>query len=291
MTVEDILKKRFAAILLQETPYVLEEARFGMFDIAAYVPEDSAFEGLQESKKLSAVRACNKYQLDGVCIDKKKKFLQNFEPVHDDQCLLKGFRDKTKDIVLSEHDFNMLLGDRKVVQHIIACDVDENGQGCEHLRERLHWDKGFLAGYGLKQGLHLFEFKSDHDNVNRFLEQLPHYSLFADYIWLVIGSEQKTPKWLPSYVGVYQENGESFVKLKESVYVQRLPPLSRAVLRECGVPDGAIDDEALYLFLKKWFINSIFYRANGLVTPMNELDRLFKAFEGNKNGSRQSRLF
>ena len=56
MTVEDVLKRRFSAILLEETPYVLEEARFGMFDIAAYMPEESVFAGLGESKKLSAVQ-------------------------------------------------------------------------------------------------------------------------------------------------------------------------------------------------------------------------------------------
>jgi hypothetical protein len=291
MTVEDILKRRFASILLQETPYVLEEARFGMFDIAAYVPEESAFEGLGESKKLSAVRACNKYQLDGTCTDKQKEFLKNFEPVYDDHCLLTGFRDRTKDIVISEHDFNMLISDKKIVQRVIACDVDEEGKGCEKLNERLQWDQGFLAGNGLKQGLHLLEFKSDHDNVNRFLEQLPHYSLFADFIWLIIGSEQKVPKWLPSYVGVYQEKGEGFVKLKESTYVRRLPPMSRAVLRECGVPDGAMNDEALYSFMKKWFVNSIFYKSNGLVMPMNDLDKLFKAFEEKKRAKQSTLKF
>ena len=54
MTIEDVLKRRFAAILLEETPYVLEEARFGMFDIAAYVPEDSVIEGLGEGEKLTS---------------------------------------------------------------------------------------------------------------------------------------------------------------------------------------------------------------------------------------------
>jgi|GEM_PF-4869224 len=286
MTVEDILKRRFSSILLQETPYVLEEARFGMFDIAAYLPEDSAFEGLGESKRLSALRACNRYQLDGTCSEKKRGFLRNFEPVYDDQCLLQGFRDKEKNIILSEKDFNMLTGDKKIVRHVIACNVDEEGNGCEYLGERLKWEKGFLAGYGLKQGLHLFEFKSDHDNVNRFLEQLPHYSLFGDYIWLVLGSEQKMPKWLPSFVGVYREEGEAFVKLKESEYVMRAPPLSHAVLRESGL--GEVAESQLYDFMRKWLINSIFYRSNGIVLPMDSYDGLFKARESTKRRTRQS---
>lgn len=63
---------------------------------------------------------------------------------------------------------------------------------------------GLLAGYGLEQGLHTFEFKSGHDDVDRFLEQLPRYALFADYVRLVPGSRQKVPKLLPSYVGVYR---------------------------------------------------------------------------------------
>jgi hypothetical protein len=286
MTVEDILKRRFAAILFQETPYVLEEARFGMFDIAAYVPEDAAFDGLTESRKLSAVRACNRYQLDGTCSEKKKNFLKNFEPVYDEQCLLQGFRDKEKGIVISEKDLNLLIGDRSVVRHVIACGADEEGKGCEHLDERLKWEKGFLAGYGLRQGLHLFEFKSDHDNVNRFLEQLPHYSQFADYIWLVLGSEQKVPRWLPSYVGVYREDGEGFIRLKDSEYVVRTPPLSPAVLRESGL--GEVEDRKLYEFMRKWLINSIFYRSNGIVLPMDGYEGLFRPRENKKSHTRQS---
>jgi hypothetical protein len=287
MTVEDVLKRRFAAILLQETPYVLEEARFGMFDIAAYVPEDAVIEGLGEGQKLSALRACNRYQLDGTCSEKKRVFLRNFEPVYDEQCLLQGFRDVEKNIILSEKDFNMLIGDKKIVRHVIACDADEHG--CEYLRERLKWEKGFLAGYGLKQGLHLFEFKSDHDNVNRFLEQLPHYSMFADYVWLVLGSEQKAPKWLPSYVGVYKEDGEGFTKLKGSEYVARTPPLSNSVLRESGL--GEADVRALYGFMRTWFINSIFYRSNGIVIPMHGFKNLFRPRdERPKRGGRQGTL-
>lgn len=278
MTVEDILKRRFAAIVQQETPYVLEEARFGMFDLAVYVPEDSVFEGLGESKKLSAMRTCNRYQLDGTCAEKQKAFLRNFEPVYDDQCLLQGFKDKERNIILSEKDFNMLMGDKKVVHYATACNINEEAKGCEYLDDRLKWETGFLAGYGLKQGLHLFEFKSDHDNVNRFLEQLPHYSQFADYVWLVLGSEQKVPKWLPSFVGVYREEGESFIKLKESEYIVRRAPLSRAVLRESGVPDD-VGDHTLYEFMRAWFINSIFYRTNGIVIPMKEYEHLFKGLE------------
>lgn len=286
MTVEDVLKRRFSNVLLQETPYVLEEARFGMFDIAAYVPEDSVIEGLGESHKLSAVRSCNRYQLDGTCSERKRTFLRNFEPVYDDQCLLQGFHDKEKDILLSEKDFNMLIGSKDVVRRIIACQADDNGKCCEYLEERMNWESGFLAGYGLKQGLHLFEFKSDHDNVNRFLEQLPHYAMFADYIWLVLGSEQKVPKWLPSYVGVYQEDGEGFTKLKESEYVARTPPLSNAVLRESGL--GDVDDRMLYDFMRTWFINSVFYRSNGMVIRMQEFEKLFRPrHEINKKSGRQ----
>jgi hypothetical protein len=283
MTVEDVLKRRFASILLQETPYVLEEARFGMFDIAAYVPEDSVIEGLGESKSLSAARACNRYQLDGTCSEKKRAFLRNFEPVYDEQCLLQGFRDNEKNIILSEKDFNMLIGDRKVIRHVIACE----GHGCEYLDERLGWEKGFLAGYGLKQGLHLFEFKSDHDNVNRFLEQLPHYALFADYVWLVLGSKQKAPKWLPGYVGVYREEGEGFVKIKESDFIIRRPPLSGAVLREHGFE---ADDGLLYGFMREWFINSIFYRSNGVVIRMRGYEKLFKPEKADKKSGQQSTL-
>lgn len=291
MTLEEVLKRRMAAILLKETPYVLEEARFGMFDLAVYIREDMAFDDIHESRKLSAVRACSKYQLDGTCAEKKKTFLDNFQPVHDDECMLRGFIDKRTGEVLPERDFHSLLSNKRTMKAHMACDVDEEGHGCPYLDQRLEWDQGFFAGHGLKQGLHLFEFKSDHDNVNRFLEQLPHYSMVADYVWLVIGKEQKMPKWLPTYVGVFQESGDSFVKLKESDFIRRLPPLSPSVLRECGIPDRAIDDSRLYEFMRKWLINSIFYRYNGLVMPMPELDHLFSEYEKReKKRAKQSTL-
>ena len=292
MTIEDVLKRRMIEVLLKETPYVLEEARFGMFDIAVYVPEDSVFEGIGESKRLSAARACNRYQLDGICAEKKKTFLSSFEPVYDDHLLPEGFRNNNTGETFTEKDFNMMLADRKLMRANIACDIDDEGRGCEYLDNRLGWDSGFFGGNGLKKGLHLFEFKSDHDNVNRFLEQLPHYSMFADYVWLVLGSEQKSPKWLPSYVGIYREDGDSFIKLKESEYIARRPPLSQSVLKECGIPASAINDRMLYDFLRKWFINSIFYRENGLVMGMNELDHLFREYDKEPKKSRkQSRLF
>lgn len=67
--------------------YVLEETRFGMFDIAACVPEGMAIEGLGEGAKLSAARACNRYQLDGTRSWRKRECLRNFEPAYDDRCL------------------------------------------------------------------------------------------------------------------------------------------------------------------------------------------------------------
>ncbi len=279
MTTEDVLKRRLASILLQETPYVVEEAGLGMFDMAAYIPEDSVIEGLGEGRRLSAIRACNRYQLDGTCSEKRRAFLRNFEPVYDERCLLQGFRDKEKGIILSEKDFHDLVRDKKVVRRLTGCIAGEDGGGCEYLEERMKWEKGFLAGYGLRQGLHLFEFKSDHDNVNRFLEQLPHYALFADYVWLVLGQKQKTPKWLPSYIGVYREKGEGFIKIKEGQFIVRSPPLSRAVLREYGID---VDDMQLYGFIREWLINSIFYRSNGIAIPMKRHAGLFRMADHSK---------
>lgn len=293
MTTEDILKRRMAEILLKETPYVLEEARFGMFDIAVYIPEDSVFEELKECKSLSAARACNRYLLDGNCNYKKDRFLSNFEPVYNEQGLQEGFKDRRTNQILYLQEFSNLISNKKLMRQYMACDLEETGKNCEYLDNKLVWEKGFLAGNKLKQGLHLFEFKSDHDNINRFLEQLPHYSIFADYIWLVLGSAQKVPKWLPSYVGVYKEEGEVFVKVKESEFIRRLPPLSNAVLRECGTPDGIIDGKMFYSFIRKWFINSIFYRSNGLAIPMHELDHIFKHYikEDNKRAKQSTLKF
>ncbi|HUL62652.1 MAG TPA: hypothetical protein VLT35_06275 [Methanocella sp.] len=284
MTVEDVLKRRMKELLLRETPYVLEEARFGMFDLAVYVPEDCAFGGLCEALPVSAARACNRYLLDGTCAERKKAFLANYETVYDDQCLLAGFRDRTTGEVIPERDFLAALADRRAMKRQTRCDAAE--QRCEYLIKRLTSEQCFIHGTKLKQGLHLLEFKSDHDDVNRFLEQLPHYAMLGDYIWLVLGERQKEPKWLPSYVGLFRESGDGFVMVKDSVYQKRLPPLNDAVLRECGI-DG-LKGEALYAFMRKWFINSIFYRAEGLVVPMDDLDGVLK--EQREKG-KQSRLF
>lgn len=283
MTVEDVLKRRMREILLKETPYVLEEARFGMFDLAAYVPEDCAFEGLAESAQTSAVRACNHYLLDGTCADKKRTFLSSFTPEYDEQCLLTGFKERSSGLVMPEKEFNAMLADRRAMKKKNTCDAAE--RACDHLIKRIASEQCF-GGFQMRQGLHLLEFKSDHDDVNRFLEQLPHYAMLADYIWLVLGKSQKTPRWLPSYVGVFRESDESFLMEKASEYVKRLPPLSEAVMRECGIEK--LRGEQLYSFMRKWFINSIFYRAEGLVVPMDDLDSVLK--EKSEKG-RQSKLF
>jgi hypothetical protein len=283
MTVEDVLKRRMKEILQRETPYVLEEARFGMFDLAAYVPEDCAFEGLSEALPVSAARACNRYLLDGTCSEKKRAFLSGFAPEYDEQCLLTGFRDQESGQIIPEKDFNALLADRRAMKRRTACDAVE--RACEYLIRRIAAEQCF-GGFRLKQGLHLLEFKSDHDDVNRFLEQLPHYAMLADYVWLVLGKAQKQPKWLPSYVGIFREDGDGFAMEKDSAYQKRLPPLSEAVLREHGIEK--LRGEQLYSFMRKWFINSIFYRADGLVVPMDDLDGALK--EKAEKG-RQSRLF
>jgi len=284
MTIEDVLKRRMKELLLKETPYVLEEARFGMFDLAVYVPEDCAFDGLTETPVLSAVRACNRYLLDGTCADRKKTFLSNYEPEHDDQCLLTGFRDRATGAIIPEREFNVLLADRKSMKKKVSCNAAE--KRCDHLVKRLSSEQCFSQGTKLKQGLHLLEFKSDHDDVNRFLEQLPHYAMLGDYVWLVLGQKQREPKWLPSYVGIFREDGDGFAMEKDSAYQRRLPPLSDAVLREQGI--GGLTGDRLYSFMRKWFINSIFYRSEGLVVPMDDLDGVLKE---KKEKNRQSRLF
>jgi uncharacterized membrane protein SirB2 len=110
--------------------------------------------------------------------------------------------------------------------------------------------------------------------------------MLGDYVWLVLGEKQKEPKWLPSFVGLFRECGEGFTMVKESTYLKRLPPLNEAVLRESGI--YGLKGEDLYSFMRKWFINSIFYRADGLVVPMDDLDHLLKE---QKEKSRQSKLF
>ena len=58
------------------------------------------------------------------------------------------------------------------------------------------------------------------------------------------------------------------------------------MLRECGIE--GLKGEKLYSFMRKWFINSIFYRAEGLVVPMDDLDNVLK---DRKEKGQQRRLF
>ena len=109
---------------------------------------------------------------------------------------------------MPEREFNDMLADRRSMKKKMSCDAAE--KRCEYLVKRLTTEQCFSQGTKLKQGLHLLEFKSDHDDVNRFLEQLPHYAMLGDYVWLVLGERQKEPKWLPSFVGLFRECGEGF---------------------------------------------------------------------------------
>ncbi len=62
--------------------------------------------------------------------------------------------------------------------------------------------------------LYGFELKTSHDEPYRFLTQLPRYCWFFDEVWLVLAEGLKIPRRLPKWVGVYQQEGEEFIKVR-----------------------------------------------------------------------------
>jgi hypothetical protein len=109
--------------------------------------------------------------------------------------------------------------------------------------------KGYSAGY---------EIKSDRDNVSRFLEQLPKYAVFLDAVFLVLGEQKAIPKWLPSWVGVYQLKEGKFQLLQKSE-IHRFPIehhwFNISVI-ESATDGKSIDPYSLWRQLKIWFANS-----------------------------------
>jgi len=133
--------------------------------------------------------------------------------------------------------------------------------------------------------IHVFEVKSSRDNVYKIFEQLPYYVWIADYVWLIIGEKQKTPKRLPKWVGVIKFNGKTF----DRIYIpsnrtyeinQEFHTIKQIYLANYALPaDGKLDRMAyssswhfLVDFITKWFINSVFGTKKKKIIPYSKLE-------------------
>ena len=138
--------------------------------------------------------------------------------------------------------------------------------------------------FHLKHGLHLFEFKSNHDNVYRFLEQIPQYVIaMPDYIWLVIGDKVKIPSYLPSWVGIFKHREKGFILKKRAKLLHwRLPNYNiyglnaiRPGPRNSTHNKYKADAFKIHQFMRSWFLRSQFGWTIGFPTELKYFDELF----------------
>lgn len=121
----------------------------------------------------------------------------------------------------------------------------------------------------LEEGVHLFEVKSNGDSYSKLVQQIPQYTIFGDYVWLVL-EDKKPPKWLPPFVGIirYKNNNliiEKNPKKLESSIALKTNPIKDT---EDTVFSTEYSDVVL-TYLKYWFVNSAFYkRYNRNIIPM-----------------------
>ncbi len=114
--------------------------------------------------------------------------------------------------------------------------------------------------WALPPGLHAFEIKGNLDTHARLIHQIPQMIKVADYVWLVVGSDQKIPDWLPPYISVlrYDDASEDF-KYERSCMVEGATPLYWQTLTEHGI--GETEARTLRFlndFVRKWNVNSMF---------------------------------
>ena len=129
--------------------------------------------------------------------------------------------------------------------------------------------QGYSAGY---------EIKSDRDNVRRFLEQLPKYSIFLDAVFLVLGEKKQLPKWLPSWVGVYQLQEGRMVLLRTSE-VNHFPAKHHwfNISEIKCATDDTINPYLLWRQLKIWFANScLAYKYGQNAIPYDTIFKVVK---------------
>jgi hypothetical protein len=163
------------------------------------------------------------------------------------------------------------------------CSREDNGKNCapqackywtELQRRRSQIQRS------LQEGIHLFEIKSDHDSISRFGDQLPHYCLFGDYVWLVFEGAQP-PKWVPRFVGLMRYANSQIHCERKAQKINRFPHLDKRIIRAAREDVRCIQNCQVWIkFLRSWFINSIFHEEDKRpIIEMPHLDQLILLHE------------
>jgi hypothetical protein len=224
---EEDIQNHLVDVLRQVTPYVMTEARGRLFDVACYIPEvlDPEHEAFTSPeithKKCPNFKHNSKFGY-GTPVNGKDKHIHLF--TIKDVCRNKDFfwhtwepGDPTPGRFSSEYKEKgeaywkkkraewrrirkpvfkntngVIIHTKEEMEEAIMCDVAAGGR-CEKFDRIL--DHGFLLDRNkpLGNGLILFEIKSNHDDMTRLRDQLQNYALFADRVYLIVGSRKKVP--------------------------------------------------------------------------------------------------
>jgi hypothetical protein len=159
-----------------------------------------------------------------------------------------------------------------VIKKQCLCD----GKSCEHYLKMLEGKQKALRT--LDEGLHLFEIKTDRDNIKRFGYQLAHYCLMGDYLWLILETK-KVPEWVPPFVGIMRYETETLYVERQAKKIDRFPYLNESVIKKADKSiESFADCSTLYKFIQDWFINSVFQWKNDgkNIIDMPYLDKLIR---------------
>jgi hypothetical protein len=148
---------------------------------------------------------------------------------------------------------------------------------CDWWNDRQAEMKRKRQEYGFMNGLHIFEVKSDKDKHDLLIHQIPNMVAMADYVWLVLGENQPTPKWLPPYISVLRfKNGKFQMEYKHQIDI-RYPPTYKDALKSQGFEIKSKEEYALHRLLRKWRINSMFhyqFEGNTIIDMQKEIEIL-----------------
>lgn len=252
----------------QITPYVYHEARWGFTDSLVYIPEKIIHECIQqdvESEEKTPLKVCRFFRQD-LCSLKTQKWDWNTKKGHSYMDIMnakeqgKGIKkiytwthQETGVIIDSE---NLDIVNIPKIKKQCLCD----GKSCEHYIKTL--ESRIESRRSLEKGIHLIEIKTDRDNVKRFGNQLPHYILIGDFIWLVLETKN-IPEWVPSFIGIMRYKNHTICIERKPQRLERFPYLNKSVIKKSDKNISSFPNcSTLFKFIQDWFINSIFQWKN-----------------------------
>lgn len=284
----DVIQRHLLKQLQKCTPYVRSEASMiCRYDMAMYIPEmhSPPFE-MPEDNKNHCYRLMKRNYCDEKWVEKKNELrIPHEERQHRVDEIKKEVPDKIfiwDDVPHFRNNGKEYKTDNglfKAVKEECKCDPD----GCEHYAKQLDREKKHRESYGFMHGLHLFEVKADMDNHKLLTHQIPNMLSFGNYIWLVLGENQKVPEWLPPYISIlrFVEKGKKFKVERHNRIEIKQPIMYRHVLDNQDIP-VKIENKELYAFSRlvyKWKLNSLFHfqnQENSIMDMGSELQELLK---------------